>query len=308
MLIPICFCCSETYVPYLYVAIQSLIEHASYEHIYEIHILETTISQASKRQLLTLEKDPLKHIKINFINVSKLFAENEEAFRDFKKNHGINSLIGIATIFIPEVFKNYEKILCLDADLVILSDVADLFKIDTGESVLAAVLDFQIIVAAKTGTLVKDMKLETYLTDVLGIEDYGKYVNAGILLVNTQKINEIDFLNNALNLVSKIPLLYPDQDIYNKICAGKIKFLDAGWNYQDIFENKHFLKVAGDNVIEDFFNFETPRILHFASKRKPRDLRVFSEVTFWKYARNTPYYECLLNMRIMEVQYERKKS
>ena len=103
-------------------------------------------------------------------------------------------------------------------------------------------------------------------------------------------------------------MLYPDQDIYNKVCAGKIKFLDAGWNYQDIFENKHFLKVAGDNVIEDFFNFDTPRILHFASKRKLRDLRVFSEVTFWKYARNTPYYECLLNMRIMEVQYERKKS
>ena len=49
-------------------------------------------------------------------------------------------------------------------------------------------------------------------------------------------------------------------------------------------------------------NIKKPKIFHYASKRFLHDLQSESELRFWKYAKETPYYEALLNMRIISVQ------
>ena len=210
------------------------------------------------------------------------------------------------SIFIPEFFAKYEKVLYLDADLVILSDVAELYKQDLHDNVLGGILDFQIISAVKSNAICRNTRLDTYFSDILKL-DYTKYVNTGVFLVNVTKMKNMNFLDKALNLIKTTPIFYPDQDVYNTICNDSVEILSPKWNYQAIFDNRAFLKVSGENTYQDYFSdFTVPNILHYASKQKIPDLKSFFEVMFWKYARKTPYYEALLDMRILEIKYVKK--
>ena len=250
-----------------------------------------------------------KNVKVNFIDVSQICVEKQQYFDLFKKTNNVTSnhnLVAFYSIFIPEFFAKYEKVLYLDADLVILSDVAELYKQDLHDNVLGGILDFQIISAAKSNAICRNTRLDTYFSDILKL-DYTKYVNTGVFLVNVTKMKNMNFLDKALNLIKTTPIFYPDQNVYNTICNDSVEILSPKWNYQSIFDNRAFLKVSGENTYQDYFSdFTVPNILHYASKQKIPDLKSFFEVMFWKYARKTPYYEALLDMRILEIKYVKK--
>lgn len=306
--IPIVFGCSNNYVPYLYVTIISLLDHISNKNFYELNILNSDIQEFSKSNILKLVENK-KNVKVNFIDVSQICVEKQQYFDLFKKANNVTSnhnLVAFYFIFIPEFFAKYEKVLYLDADLVILSDVAELYKQDLHDNVLGGILDFQIISAAKSNAICRNTRLDTYFSDILKL-DYTKYVNMGVFLVNVTKMKNMNFLDKALNLIKTTPIFYADQDVYNTICNDSVEILSPKWNYQSIFDNRAFLKVSGENTYQDYFSdFTVPNILHYASKQKIPDLKSFFEVMFWKYARKTPYYEALLDMRILEIKYVKK--
>lgn len=55
--VPVIIACSNYYAPYAGVFIQSLADHATPEHNYDIIIMEREISQENKRLLSSLNKD-----------------------------------------------------------------------------------------------------------------------------------------------------------------------------------------------------------------------------------------------------------
>lgn len=79
------------------------------------------------------------------------------------------------------------------------------------------------------------------------------------------------------------------------------------WNYQAIFDNKERRSLLPENMEEQYFsNLGEPQILHYAAKRQLGNLHSFIEVVFWKYARQSPYYEWLLDKRLLSVKYGQK--
>ena len=119
--IPIFFSCDDAYVPYLTVAIRSLIDHTSKENDYSIVVLNTGLSIQNQKELKQMATE---NVKINFEDVSKSMEEiNNELklrLRDYY------SIAIYYRLFIPSLFPIYEKAIYLDADMVILDDVAKL--------------------------------------------------------------------------------------------------------------------------------------------------------------------------------------
>lgn len=302
--IPIVFGCSNQYVPYLYTTLLSLKQHTSKEHFYEINILETNITDFAKKNIKELFSNT-HNIDLKFINLTDIIDKNIEYFLPFKEKNKLPSNAGLVTfysIFIPEIFSSYEKVIFLDADLIIEEDIANLFSIDMEDKAFAGVLDLQMINAVQSNVFNKEYSIREYFNNILKLDCFN-YINTGVFLVNVSKLKERNFFQKALDFIKNTVILYPDQDVYNKILNDSIKIISPEWNYQEIFENHNFIhKLNNQEIKQDLLNIKKPKIFHYASKRFLHDLQSESELRFWKYAKETPYYEALLNMRIISVQ------
>ena len=100
--VPIFFASDENYVPYLDVAIISIIKNASKNNNYEIIILNSDISGESQNKLLKHSKD----------NVSIRFFDVKDIIEPIKKQLPNVFYYGLAAyfrLFIETAFPQYEK-------------------------------------------------------------------------------------------------------------------------------------------------------------------------------------------------------
>ena len=170
--IPIVFGCSNQYVPYLYTTLLSLKRHISDKNFYKISILETNITDISKKNVKALFHDT-HNIDLEFINITDIINRNIEYFLPFKEKNKLQSNAGLVTfysIFIPEVFPSYEKVIFLDADLIVESDVANLYNIDMEDKALAGVIDFQMINAVQNNIFNKEYNVKEYFNNILKLD------------------------------------------------------------------------------------------------------------------------------------------
>ena len=115
-----------------------------------------------------------------------------------------------------------DRILWLDADIVVNGDIAELYRRDVADQYLAAVTD-----------AVEEQGGREEIKNKLGIADR-TYFNSGVLLLNTRKIrNEVPQHRffEAIEQYNDI-LKCPDQDILNKVLGEKCLILPTRYNYQ----------------------------------------------------------------------------
>lgn len=268
-IIPIVFAINDNYVPYCGVAIKSLMENASEEYIYKLHIFYSTLSDYNIQRMESMSTD---NIHIKCMNVS-------QAIPNVKlKNKNHVSKETVYRIIAPIVLNEYDKILYLDSDMIILDDVAKLFNIDIGESVLGAVEE------KLTSRFIQ------YLTE-RNIESEG-YFNSGVLLLNTKKLIEKNILEKVVEVLNnEVVYLYPDQDSLNLVCDNDIVYLPDEWNVE--WHLIHHI----DQVVDKHKNImmsikDKIHIIHFTSAVKAwQHPELECANYFWKYARMTPFYE-----------------
>jgi len=282
---------NDTYASAASVTICSIIEHASPDKNYDINILASSISPESKR-ILERTIDGIKNFNIRWVNIDFLPIP-ETAFTHLHFSKDVYS-----RLFIPSMFSAYEKLIYIDADMVALKDVADLYKIDLGEkalgvvrcSCMAAFCEF------KVKSYPYGIEARAYLTDILHLANPDDYFQAGIILFSIA--NALKKQDIIASIVSKgIKYWYLDQDILNSTYQGNVVFVDPRWNVFNeksdtpLFVSK--LPAAEKNIYPQAR--ETPFVIHFAGPDKPwlRTKGDFPEI-FWQYARKTPFYESLL--------------
>ena len=180
-------------------------------------------------------------------------------------------------MLIAEVLPLFDRVVYLDCDIVVLDDVRKLYDISNFENneLIAAGLDMNI-----------DEASEEYISS-LGTKDPKKYINSGILVLNTKLIREektFGDINTFLNKHNK--LLFPDQDAINVLCDGRIHIFDKYWNYQ-------WAAIFG-KYAPGISNLPYA-VLHFTTGVKPwNNPNMPLSDKFWEYARNTPFYEQIL--------------
>ncbi|MDR0679786.1 MAG: glycosyltransferase family 8 protein, partial [Puniceicoccales bacterium] len=129
-----------------------------------------------------------------------------------------------------------KKCLCLGTGVMVRHDLAELYNTD---------IDGYYIAGVRDETSFFYEKPIHYTTSALG-------VNSGVVLMNLDLIRKDGLTEKFLAALEqgvngKRPFMNPEQYVLNKVCDGKIKFLDRKYNLQQDFlpEERKFHKFPG---------------------------------------------------------------
>ena len=267
--IPIFFAVDDEYTPFLSVALQSLIDNSSKENYYSIKILYTNISQENQNKINKYEKE---NVNIEFVDLNYYI----DKVKDKLYTRDYYSKTTYFRLFIPELYPQYDKVLYLDSDIVILSDIADLYNIDMEDNLVAAAPD-DVIQTIEV--------FQNYVEKVVGVADYKNYFNAGVLLMNLDELRKFNFQEKFLYLLSTVKFsVAQDQDYLNRLCKGRVKLIENTWDR---------MPIGGDTVKR-----EDIHLIHYNLAFKPWHFEdILYKEYFWQYAQKTEYFDIIQEIK-----------
>jgi len=279
MVIPIVLAANDDYAPMVGVTIQSVLANANSDDMYHFYVFHTNIS---KMHQLKLSHMGTTQAQIKFMNLT----EYMKGIRREKSNH--LSIETTYRLFIPELLGQYEKIIYLDCDLVVNSDIAEFFKQDIHDYILGAAPD------------VYTKEAKQHFENVLGVPcEIG--FNAGALLINVRRFCQEKVREKCFNLLQKDwnrqerKFIYMDQDVLNIVCQGKVRMFSMEWDFQWGCIKGYDIEPEGIYAEEYLKAWNNIKIMHFSGEEKPWEYPALNgSEYFWKYARQSIFYEELL--------------
>ena len=267
--IPIFFAVDDGYMPFLAVALESLIENASKNYYYSIKILYKNINEENKHKI---NKYKRQNVNIEFVDLNYYI----EKVKDKLYTRDYYTKTTYFRLFIANLYPQYDKAIYLDSDITVLGDISELYNVDIGDNLIAAAPD-DVIQTTKV--------FQEYAEKVVGVADYKKYFNAGILLMNLDEFRKFNFQEKFLYLLETIKFtVAQDQDYLNRLCKGKVKIIDKGWDR---------MPIATDDLPK-----EDIKIVHYNLGEKPwRYDNIKYQEYFWKYAKKTEYYDFICKVK-----------
>ena len=131
------FACSENFVPYLSVAIQSIVDNTNPSRRYDIIVLTRDISPTS---MITLTRQTKKdNVGIGFLDVDAALGDIE------LPHHGHFRPETYFRLLAPQLLPNVDKAIYLDSDLIVDADISELYDVDVTGYPLAATRDADTI-------------------------------------------------------------------------------------------------------------------------------------------------------------------
>ena len=290
------------FAPYLSVTVESIIENSSESSNYDILIITSEMSKKNKAMITRLATAH-DNVRIRFVNPGKLL----EGFSPHLHGH-FGCVETYYRLVFGEMLPLYEKLLYLDADMVVNADVADLYSVDVSGYLLGACHD------ADTAGLYNGWQKgrKEYSDNILKLKSPYDYFQAGTVLFNLAEFRKIDTAS-LLSLAQQRKWLLQDQDILNKVCEGRVRFVDTAWNVLCDYGNvriNDIISRAPHYLSQDYHRArKNPKIIHFAGSQKPW---VFPEMDFaymfWEYARKTPLYEIIKYRSILNLKHSLRKN
>ncbi len=276
MNIPIVMASNDSYAPALGVAILSMLAHRGSGDTYELNILYTELSHPNVERLERLSSSGFS------VRCIKIYPP------ELPETEGWISKETYYRLLAAELLPQYEKLLYLDCDLIVLSDLALLYARDLGDRLVGAVCDYRFDGG--------------YAQRVLGVPT-NSYINAGVMLINAAHWRQEGIAGQCLDFLREgRPLEAYDQDAVNFVCRGRIMLLEKQWNFQQVWPEiycwhpRHIEFRKNASLQEgEAFEFGGRGILHYVCAEKPwqHPQRELSEY-FWSYARGSVFYEMLL--------------
>lgn len=280
--IPIFYAIDDGYSKFVAVSIKSLIMNANNNYNYDINVIYENLSEENAKKIKSLETDNVKIILTEMNqNLSMITDKLGNRLREYTF-----TLTIFFRLFIPVMFPKYDKCIYIDADTVIPGDISRLYNEDLGNNYLGCIVDKSTI---------DNEILASYFEEVVGIPR-DKYINSGVLLMNSKKLRELKIDEKFLDLYIKygFDVIAPDQDYINSMCYGHIKYLS---DIYDAMPNPNNKEV------------EKPVIIHYNLFLKPwqyENVQYYDY--FWKYAKFTPYYDEILEIKNSYTDEDRKKD
>ncbi|EOH93707.1 glycosyltransferase family 8 protein [Enterococcus pallens] len=264
--IPVVTASDENYAPYLSVMLSSLLDHVSEEVSLNIYVIDDEISEASKDKLNETVQNKSDKATIQYLTV------DGQVYEDFLVSDHITTT-AYYRISLPKILKkyDYEKVLYIDADTLILDDVTELYQQDLKQKTIGAVID----------------PGQTKALERLGIDSEDYYFNSGVMVIDINRWNDrqitektIDFLKNHGDRI-----IYHDQDALNAVLYEDWAPLHPKWNMQSsLIFDRH---PAPNSWYEELYKEgnEEPSIVHFTGHDKP-----------WNTLEGHPYQEAYMDL------------
>ena len=200
--IPICFATDDNYVPFLTVALASLLDNASKENFYKIYVLT---SHLSDENINSIKKHEVENCSIEIVHLTKELDKVQDMFhlRDYYSKETYYR------IFIPNLFPQYDKVLYLDCDITVLGDVTELYNTQ---------IHGYYVAAAQEEVMQTFDVFGNYVEQADGI-NRKEYFNAGILLINCRRWRNKLIAERFVDLLNRYKFrVVQDEDYLNVLC------------------------------------------------------------------------------------------
>lgn len=299
----IAFSANDFYVPYLATVLASIRNHSNVTYNYDLLVMEQDISPANQARLQRIFAG-CDNFSLRFIDITGFAHKFSHLFL-----RGHFTIETWFRLLLPELLPAYDQILYLDADLVAQDDVAKIATTELGDNLLAACRD------ADTAGLYNGYVPEKkgYIDNVLQLQQPYDYFQAGVCVFNLKAFRQDFTTEQLLELASSRDWELLDQDVLNVLCAGRVKFLDISWNVMydwNGIRKDGIISFAPQNLRTEYLAaYAHPKIIHYAGPDKPwQDPAVDYGDVFWQEARNSKYYEILLERLLGKVSKPGLKS
>lgn len=246
--INIAFCFNERYVPLALTAISSLLENSP-ACKYDIYCV-TDITKQSQTKFA-------KYISAQYSNGSVIFLTPNHDYDTAHCGHWPRAIWW--RCMLPKLLPDtVDRIIYTDVDTLFVRDLREANDFDLGDNLLA------------------------------GCFDSPTYINSGFLIMNIAQFRHENKYPEMIHWAENNKTNYPDQDMLNSTCRGRIKPISRKFNV--IVDGGYsFLKTMNATQYRDMRH---PVMLHYAGKIKPWDMTIKHFFTFSIYRK---YYKTVLN-------------
>ncbi len=234
--------------------------------------------KADRRAVLhAFHSDPIMH---NLAYFTELNSESFELQLRHIDNHfrgGVTwpSHLTAATLLrlrLPSVLRDLDRVVYLDCDLLVLKDIATLYDTDLLNFPLGASLDFWLTGAppfTPPGWVLE--KWHKFLTEVVRLADYKAYFNAGVLVMDLNRIRKTGLILAAEEFLEQTnyKTIFADQDALNHVINGAFVRLDSRWNILGNRSETDFNSADSEIALSLTLDQSDPWIIHFAGPNKP---------------------------------------
>ena len=289
----ICLVINEPFALFASVTLQSIIEFSSDKETYDIFICTDKDLSIVTADLLKKQFAGKVNFSIRFITLSDFF-DNQE----WNNKSLVYPPIVFGRLFLPFILDNYERIIYLDSDIILNTDISAIYTVDLGENCIGAVNDLVMLAWLRD----KNNFAYNELINKVKILDTSNYVNSGFLIFNVQKY--IDFITpeKILSFEKNHYLKWPDQDLINIVFHDKIFFLGQDFNVLvALRDDKTSVESTNDKELIEKYNnsFKNPKVIHFLAcsfLAVKYPVQFFDK--YWYIARKSPFYETLLSKAV----------
>ena len=288
-MINLCFLADDNYIMQTCITLNSLYLNKSKNSNYIIHLILNSGSDENIKRIKKLENDSFK---INIIKIDRI-----DELLKFNIEEISASPTAICKFYIPEILNELDKVIYIDGDVIINSDLSDLYNIDIKNNYIGAVKD----TCGLSRSLYKLFKKDVF------------YFNSGVMIMNLKKMREeniskklMDYRINGYNQLM-------DQDALNYVFKNKVYELPFIYNTQlcCIEDVKRFNEQKQIVVLKKYFNISytiscfqdiinEAIILHYSGSLKPWNIGEVAENDLWFY-----YYYC---SPYRDIKLKRKKK
>ena len=237
------------YAPYCGIMLTSLFENNKSFNI-EVYIMCETLNSKNLKDIDLLSKH--YNTKIHIIQV------NNNTFKDCPIRTGDHISIAayyrlIAADVLPD---KLEKILYLDCDMIVDSNIKELYDYDIENYAFGAIIDEDYLNGAKYERLKYDKSFS--------------YINSGVILFNLEYWRKNRLAKKCLDYISEYPerIKFHDQDTLNAVLHKEMRLLPLKYNFQTgfLYKTRRLEQQFIDEIDE---SLHSPVIIHYTGANKP---------------------------------------
>jgi lipopolysaccharide biosynthesis glycosyltransferase len=258
--IVITLACDDDYALPTGVVLHSLLQNLKHNTSTEIFIINGGISLNNQDKLRRITDVTTHDIRLRFV------SPNMNKMPSIRTTGHLTSAAYLRLTIEHVIPEKYSRAIYLDSDLLVETDLNDLWNSEMGDYTLLAVQDFLVPNVASPGGLLRFREL--------GFDPEAPYFNAGVLVLNLtrwrqEKIAErvFEYLLNHQN-----SLTLGDQEGLNAVLANSWRKLKPNWNIQSsVFGFNRWANSTNKQEIEESYEdiLASPYIWHFTGPLKP---------------------------------------
>lgn len=290
--INIVFSSDDNYVPHTAAFLRSILENKNSEYTYNFYFFSTHVQEKNIKILNNIVKE-YENCTFKNISIGDYFSTG------FRANNSLPSSATYNRFLIFEILKNLDRVLYIDVDTIVQSDLVELYFSDLQGKAIGACRDLimsrcinvKVVLPNGYGDMYEYMQKELGLNQTTMID----YFNAGVIVFDLKHMDCKKVYDDLMALFTEKEFFFQDQDILNLYFRDNKVMLDIKYN---IFNSEPYefsdVPVMLNNTYKQ--GVKNPHIIHYAaSHNKPwRNIDCLFSYEYFKYLRDTPYYEHII--------------